>query len=40
MSGILETDLSLITDVYTQDHFTLENKNQKGEWLCLEFTAR
>ncbi len=40
MSGILESDQDLITEAYTKEHFTLVNKNQKGEWLCLEFVAR
>jgi len=39
LSGILEVDFTLIEEAYSS-LFTLINKTQRGEWLCLEFQPK
>jgi len=38
LSGILESDFLEIKNQYIDSGFTLNNKWQKGEWLCLIFS--
>jgi len=38
LSGILETDKDIVLDRYKTAGFILEEINQRGEWLCIQFT--
>ncbi len=38
LSGILESDFNLVLDKYTSVGYQLDEKIQRGEWLCLRMS--